>query len=708
MNPTKIVNFKLKPKYPPSLPGQWLKFSALVWVALFCACQLLGGLPYQHQLQVFLFDNYQIQAPRERESAPVLIVDIDESSLQRYGQWPWPRNLLAQLLTKIATAQPVAIGLDIIMPEADRSSPCTVARYLPQVDAKLILQVCSLPSNDAVLATALSKGPTILGVAGLPEGPAVQLSAATFRALGTEPQAFTPYFPSALKNLASLDAAATGHAALNTLLEAGIVRRVPLVVSIGDKLMPSLALEMLRLGTASQFYQIHSHAQGIYQVDVGSLVLPTQKDGSLWVHYGHHDAQRFIAAGDILEGKVDLQQFTGKWVLLGVSGLGLVDKYTTSLREQVAGVEIHAQLLEAIYDQNLLQRPVWAPSLETALVLLLGLGLCGASSRLNPLYLVALVLTLAVGLLAAGYSVFLSQQWLIDVATPIAFSIVLLGILLTQALLHTLRQRQKLQLDLQEQRLRAAKFDGEMEAASRIQMGICPNPHSVFPNEPRLTIAAKLLPAKAVGGDFYDFFRLDADRVFFILGDVCGKGIPASLFMAISKTLVKSLALRNNLSLANLVTQANLEISRDNSEFLFVTAFLGIINLATGELEYCNAGHEKALLISALHPPQVLESMGGPAICMLDEFQYVVARQHLRAGEFLCLVSDGITEAFSLEQQQFGQERLFEVLNTALITEDAGAVVHAVYTAVHDFAAGAEASDDISILVLGWRGANLA
>lgn len=704
VNKNQILNFVLKPYYRLNIAAQRGKLAALAWVALFCCCQILAWIPYQHQLQVLLFDNYQILAPRVRESAPVLIVDIDESSLQRYGQWPWPRNLLAQLLAKIASAQPVAIGLDIIMPEADRASPCIVARYLPKIDAQLIQQVCALPSNDEVLAATLANGPSILGAAGLPEGAPVQLSAATFLALGADPQTFTSHFPSALKNLAILDAAATGHAVLNTLLEAGIVRRVPLVVSVGDKLMPSLALEMLRLGTASQYYQVHTHANGIYQVDVGSLELPTQADGSLWVHYGHHDPQRFISAVDILDAKVDLQQFAGKWVLLGVSGLGLVDKYTTALREQVAGVEIHAQVLESIYDQNLLWRPVWASSLETAIILVLGLGYCAVSSRLNPLSLVALVGIVAVGLLAAGYWAFLAQHWLIDVATPVVISGALLGILLTQSLVHTLKLRQKLQLDLQEQRLRAAKLDGEMQAASRIQMGICPNPHTAFPHETRLTIAAKLLPAKAVGGDFYDFFKLDADRVFFILGDVCGKGIPASLFMAISKTLFKSLALRNDLSLAALVAQANLEISRDNSEFLFVTAFLGIINLATGELEYCNAGHEKALLVSKQHPPQVLEAMGGPAICMLDNFQYTVARQQVQVGEFLCLVSDGITEACSSDQQLFGHERLLTLLNTALITEDADALVHAVYAAVHEFVAGAEASDDLSILVLGRRG----
>src|SRR4029077_9057392 len=137
---------------------------------------------------------------------------------------------------------------------------------------------------------------------------------------------------------------------------------------------------------------------------------------------------------------------------------------------------------------------------------------------------------------------------------------------------------------------------------------------------------ARMIPAKDVGGDLYDCFKLDDDRVFFIVGDVCGKGVPASLFMAISKTLCKSLALRNGMHLDDLMRQANLEIARDNPEQLFVTAFSGILDLRNGELWYCNAGHESPLVIAPGDHPVELEGKGGPPLCIVENFDYKIQR----------------------------------------------------------------------------------
>lgn len=674
-------------------------------LALWLVFNALEIIPYQNRLHAWLFDAYQVLAPRPRISAPVVIVDVDEASLARYGQWPWPRNLLALLLVRIERMNPAAIGLDVIMPEPDRSSPCQVARYIPKADEQLIRQVCSLPSNDALLADALGGGPTVLGVAGLDYASAGSARAPPMRAIGGDPARFLRHFPGVLANLDELENAAQGHAVLSVDVEDGVVRRVPLAAHVGQAVVPSLSLEMLRLAVGGGSFTIKSAPDRIAAVAVGELAIPTQEDGSVWVHYGHHDAGRFVSAAKILDGGIDAGELSGKLVLIGISGLGLVDFPSTPLGERLPGVEIHAQLLESLFDQTTLLRPGWAKWPESLLMALLGLAIIGVVARADPLYAVPMALMAAASPIAVGFAFYTGKYWLLDGATPALACLVVLGAMLAEALIRASAQRKALEEVLQAQRHAAAKLAGEMEAAGRIQMGILPDAQKMLGGETRLDLAARMEPAKAVGGDFYDFFKLDDDRVFFIVGDVCGKGVPASLFMAISKTLFKSLALRGDRNLAKLAAQANLEISRDNSEMLFVTAFLGILDLNTGALQYCNAGHEKPLAVRANGEPLALESMGGPAFCIVEDYGYTVANYGLAVGEFICLVSDGITEAYNPDKSVFGTERLSQALSSAATAESAEALVQSVCEKVRGFSAGAEQSDDLTILTVRWLGA---
>jgi serine phosphatase RsbU (regulator of sigma subunit) len=175
----------------------------------------------------------------------------------------------------------------------------------------------------------------------------------------------------------------------------------------------------------------------------------------------------------------------------------------------------------------------------------------------------------------------------------------------------------------------------------------------------------RMEPARDVGGDLYDCFMLDADRVFFLVGDVCGKGIPASLFMATSKTLCKSVALRAGMDLGAVMRQANLEISRDNSEMLFVTVFAGILDLRTGALWYASAGHERPFLTAPGQAPASLEAEGGPPLGIDDMADYPVAHRSLAPGQYLCVCTDGVSEATNAAGDFFGKDRMVQALAAA-------------------------------------------
>jgi serine phosphatase RsbU (regulator of sigma subunit) len=194
-----------------------------------------------------------------------------------------------------------------------------------------------------------------------------------------------------------------------------------------------------------------------------------------------------------------------------------------------------------------------------------------------------------------------------------------------------------------------------------------------------------------------------------MVGDVAGKGLPASIFMAVSKALYKSAALRSRLDadadIGEVMCAANEEIARDNPEMLFVTVFAGILDLRSGELTFCNAGHDEPFSLGPEHgEPTQLQSSGGPPLCVIERFRYETERYRLLPGEALCLFTDGVTEAMNAGAELYGRRRLFEVLGASGDAGDAMQLVNAIRDDVRDFVGATERSDDITILALRWNG----
>jgi CHASE2 domain-containing sensor protein len=600
---------------------------AVILLAVLVALQSLSDLPVQQALRSALFDAYQFIAPRTRISAPAVIVAIDEASLAQYGQWPWPRTLLARLVTEIAEGHPAAIGIDIIMPEPDRVSASRLVGLMPGIDPDLAARLSALPTNDAVFASAIKGLPVVLGVAGL-DSPAASpmrtaLRHAPFIAQGGDPMPYLRHFVDALRSLDEIDQAAAGHGLLSADQERGVIRRVPLVSSVGTALLPSLGIEMLRVASGEPVLQVRVGKDGIEGVMIGDLFIPSESGGKVWVHYSPHSPSRFISAADVLSGKTPMAGFDRKLVLLGVTGLGLIDYQATPVGDRMPGIEIHAQLLEGIFDGSLLSRPGWMRWIEAWLLAVWGTLIIVALPASRPKTAIVMMI-ISIGLVFGG-GFFLYKQLgvLFDVALPGTGASLLFGLMLGILLIEADLQRRALKLVLRNEREKATRLVGELEAARRIQMGILPQPSTSFPGETRFDLSAFLEPAKQVGGDLYDFFMLDGDNLFFLIGDVSGKGLPASLFMAVSKSLYKSAALRRLPDVGEVMRQANAEISRDNTEMLFVTAFAGILNVKTGRLEYCNAGHDVPyMLIPGLQSVEKLTGAGGPPVCSVDDFRY--------------------------------------------------------------------------------------
>ena len=381
---------------------------------------------------------------------------------------------------------------------------------------------------------------------------------------------------------------------------------MPLVASVAGVLTPALSIELLRIASDMPAFSITADGGGVRSIGVGDAVVPANPDGTVWVHFSAHEETRFVSALDAIRGDIDPELIRGKIALVGATGLGLLDYQTTPLGERMPGIEIHAQVLENIFEDSLLRRPGHFEQLERLLLLGCGLILILAVPAARPRMAALIYGAVVAGLLVLGFALYSWKLLLLDVAWPAAASTVLFGVLLSGALAESDRQRRALRRALEAEREAAARAAGELEAARRIQMGMLPPSSADFYGDPRFSLQALIETAKSVGGDLYDFFKLDADRLFFMVGDVAGKGLPASIFMAVSKALYKSAALRSRLEgaavIGEVMRSANDEIARDNPEMLFVTVFAGILDLNSGEVNYCNAGHDAPYLLNAQRP----------------------------------------------------------------------------------------------------------
>jgi serine phosphatase RsbU (regulator of sigma subunit) len=594
------------------------------------------------------------------------------------------------------------------MPEPDRLSPGRLAGILEGLDPAVTRKLAGMPSNDAVLAETLRGRPVVLAVAGVDVPEAVSLAergVSPVRAFGGDPARFVPRFEGGLHSIAPIEAAAAGRALVSVDPERGVLRRMPMLAAVGPTLMPGLALEMLRVAAGAPAISVKVGRGGLEAVGVAGFAIPTEPDGRVWLHYSRSDARRLVPASDVLDGMVPAERFQGRLVLVGATALGLSDTQSTPVTDGMPGIEVHAQLLECILDGALLTRPPLARAIELAMLAAGGVLLLLAVPRLRPRVSAPLLLGLILLALAGGFLAYRARGLLVDGATPGLGLAVLYTALLAVTLTETESRRRALRRQVERQREAAARLAGELEAARRIQMGTLPRPSIVFPGEQRFDLYARLDPAREVGGDLYDFFFLDPDHLFFLIGDVSGKGLPGSLFMAISKALYKSTALRRHGQVAAMMREADAEISRDNTEGLFVTALAGILDARTGALEYCSAGHEPPFLLPrAGRPLMRLTEGGGPPLCAADGFPYDAATRQLEPGDTLCLITDGITEAAAPDGTLYGRPRLEALLGGLAPAASAGEIGEAIRRDVAAFTGDAEASDDMAILVLRYTG----
>jgi phosphoserine phosphatase RsbU/P len=257
-------------------------------------------------------------------------------------------------------------------------------------------------------------------------------------------------------------------------------------------------------------------------------------------------------------------------------------------------------------------------------------------------------------------------------------------------------------IDLQEQTAAREKIESELKIAHDIQQGIIPKTFPPFPNRSDIDIHAALIPAREVGGDLYDYFLVDDDVLAFAVGDVSGKGVPASLLMAITRTLFRSRT-QKGMKVNEIIEAINSDLCVENENVMFVTFFLGLIDLKNGELHYCNAGHNYPYILYKNGEIKWLEQTHGTPLGLFDDKEYGSDTVRMGHDDLLLLYTDGVTEAMDKDGQLFGDERLQQLLEKPDHEWIVSNVTRLILEEISNFAAGAEQTDDITILALSYK-----
>ncbi len=395
-----------------------------------------------------LFDCFMRLRPRVPAGSPVVIVAIDDASLQRVGQWPWPRSVTAALVARLASGHPAALGVHLLWPEPDRLSPPNWVRAEPGLPPDLARQLAALPDNDAILAEALAAAPVAIGV-GLGAGGPPAGVVTPIRIVGGDPAPMLPHYANALRSLPLLDRAARGHGTLTTERDSdGFIRRVPTVQLAGGTPMPTLDLEMVRLAVGAPDLVLVADAGGARSVAVGPVAVPTEPDSTVWVHFAGRGGRPTVSAADVLDGTVPAAAFKDRLVLVAAMAGGLAQTVETPLGPMYAP-EIAAEFLETLIDGRVPMRPRWAPWAEAVLTLAVGIGLILGLSRRHPAWYAAVagIAGLALGL--AGLAAWDRALLLVDVATPGLGLGLVLAALLAGDLVEANRRRRRLRAALE-------------------------------------------------------------------------------------------------------------------------------------------------------------------------------------------------------------------------------------------------------------------
>ncbi|MDC2985821.1 CHASE2 domain-containing protein [Candidatus Pelagibacter sp.] len=599
------------------------------------------------------FDLYQKIFAEEKESE-VVIIDIDEQSLGKFGQFPWNRKVFAKILDQLNIHNPKAIGFDIFFTEKDKQSPEAIIKSYGLIPSD-VADIQNLESPDDIFSEKLKESKSIIAVLGsnVPSHSNYNRKAkARFLSKGGDPKNFTYSYPHSIGSLEKLEKNVKGLGSISFLDQLdGIIRSLPLIVQFDKKIYPTMGLEMVRVGSKQKNIYVELNEVGIQRISARPHKVESDPNGIIWIKYKKSNKDQFISAGDVYDGKFQSDFFKDKYVLIGASAQGLFDLVKTPLGVTIPGVEVHANVIENILDQSYLVRNPNTYIFELLFSIIIALLTFVLSQKIKPKYSLSIFFGNILAIIIIGFSIYKFRSELVDFSYPI-FIVTLT--FLTGLYFRFIEENKMALANLQKE----AKLLKERELAAGVQKSLFPD-ISKFEN----FIFAKNVPARDVSGDYFDVVRSTPEEYFFTLADVSGKGVKAGMYMAKASSIFRTLT-NLKFPLEKVVFGVNNELVEAKFKGMFVTAVFGKLNIKTGEMVFINAGHESILTFDENKNYEYIKSEM-PPIGIVKYFTESMVKSNtinLKDKTFV-VYTDGVTEGYMKNGEELGAEGVQKIIN---------------------------------------------
>jgi len=600
------------------------------------------------------FDLYQKVFAQEVET-DVVIVDIDEKSLGKFGQFPWNRNIFAKILDQLNSSLPKAVGFDIFFTEKDKQAPEAIIKSYNLIPSD-VADLQKLKSPDELFSEKLKDTKSVIAVLGsnVPSHSNYnRKSKARFLSKGGDPKQFTYSYPYSIGSLELLEKNVKGLGSISFLDQLdGIIRSLPLIVQFNKKIYPTMGLEMVRVGSKQKNIYVELNEVGITRISARPHKIDTDPNGIIWIKYKKPDKKQYISSSDVYEGNFTPDFFKDKYVLIGASAQGLFDLVKTPIGITVPGVEVHANVIENILNKSYLIRNPNTYVFELLFSIIIALITFYLSQKIKPKLSLSIFFGNILAIIIIGFSIYKFRSELIDISYPIF----IVTITFLTGLYFRFIQENKIALaNLQKE----AKLLKERELAAGVQKSLFPD-ISKFEN----FIFARNVPARDVSGDYFDVVRSTPEEYFFTLADVSGKGVKAGMYMAKASSIFRTLT-NLKFPLEKVVFGVNNELVEAKFKGMFVTAVFGKLNINTGELVFINAGHESILTFDNDKKYEYIKSEMPPIGIVKYFTESMVKSKTINIKDkTIVIYTDGVTEGYLKSGEELGAEGVQKIIDS--------------------------------------------
>ena len=576
------------------------------------------------------YDIYQSIFHEETEFNDVLIVDVDEKSINDIGQFPWRRDVFANLVYKLNDLNASVISFDFFFSEADKQNPIRVFE-------EFNIEKDNILDSDKLFIEAIKSSNIILPVLGdISKINKLNNSKPKMNLItrGMDPEQYLYKFKNKITSLEQMNNEAKGIGNISYLdNDDGVLRSLPMLLKINNDVWPSLSLETLRLFHNHKSILVKSSNNGIEQIKTRKYSINTDPNSIVFINYKKFNKNNYVSAVDVLNDKISKDKIKNKIILIGSSAQGLFDFVKIPNGKVIPGVETHAHAIENIVNDDFIIKNLLTDIIENIVLLTSLILVLIIPKRVNPkfsiLFFIGVVLTLM------STSLILYQfNYFVDVLYTIMGS----SLLFLLTLYFRYLQENEIAIANEKKQIILKK---EREIAGEVQKKLFPN---TFENQNIL--CAKNVPARDVSGDYYDYIKISDNEFYFTLADVSGKGVKAGILMASAAAVFRSMA-KLEKSVSTIARYVNNQVAESSYQGMFITAVIGRYKINEKKIEYINLGHEPIMVYDNNFKFEYYKSTLPPlGIVKMDNDDFFQTSEIELNNKNLLIYTDGVTEGY--------------------------------------------------------------